>query len=279
VLLLAAALAGCGEVPRPFSHSKLDPVNPLLDLRDGAGLQVAPLAGVDPGLAIPVSQALAVELQKLNIPAAADPAFNGRYVLHGTRKPLVLDASGQAKADIEWKLTDRRGAVLGIIDQTIRGDTAGWAAADPNLIRVLVADAAPAISNFLSERVTARPLAPPSFVVTRIAGAPGDGAVSLERALKFHLQRQGYVATTDRAKATFHIEADIVLEPEGQQQNLALVWQVADATGKELGKVRQANQVPTGQLNGRWGEMAFAVAAGASEGIAEVMRQTKTDSP
>ncbi|MDP6927440.1 MAG: hypothetical protein QGG84_10170, partial [Rhodospirillales bacterium] len=37
-----------------------------------------------------------------------------------------------------------------------------------------------------------------------------------------------------------------------------------------LGKVTQINRVPAGRLNRRWGDIAFAIAQGASNGIMDI---------
>ena len=53
-------------------------------------------------------------------------------------------------------------------------------------------------------------------------------------------------------------------------QHVKIVWRVRDASGAELGTVGQENDVPRGQLSGTWGDVAFAVATAAGDGLLQV---------
>lgn len=276
VAALAALLllTACGSLPKPFAHRAADPANPLTSLRDGGGLRIAPVSGVNDDLASSLAEALAAELQILKIPAVADPKFAGRYVLSGHRSMLAKAPDGAATAKIVWTLFDTGGAVVGEVDQTVRGAAVGWEIADPALVDVVARDAAPAISRFISERVSRAALSVPSFVVMKISGAPGDGPESLKRALDFHLKRKGYKTVGEEASAAFRVIGAVSLTPADTQQRIEIMWRVQNEAGRELGKVRQANSVPVGALDGRWGELAFAVAAGAVDGITQIVRGT-----
>lgn len=274
ILALTVLLSACGRLPKPFAHKQIDPTNPLAALRGGTGMAIAPVAGVAPELAGPMAAALAVELQSLDIPAVANSDFASRYLLQGQRHALTTDSVGTTIAEIEWTLFDSDGAVVGIVNQRVRGDAEGWEAADLGLIKVVVSGAAPAISKFIAERADRTTPQIPSFIVAPIIGAPGDGALALRRALTFHLKSRGFTTVDTGHDAVFHIFANIAVTPAETRQLVEIVWRVLNKNGRELGKVRQANNVPVGALEGHWGDLAFAVAAGASEGIRRVIRST-----
>ena len=52
---------------------------------------------------------------------------------------------------------------------------------------------------------------------------------------------------------------------------MAVDWSVIDPDGEEIGSINQANNIPAGALDGPWGDIAFAIATGATEGIVALL--------
>lgn len=271
-------LGGCGDLPRPFAHTPTGPVNQLTLLRDGAGLKVEPVAGLPSLVSANLADEIARVFRRANIVATTDPAFTGQYVLRGNRVSMEQMVDGRLRSHIVWRLVDDRGAVAGRLEQAVFGDKDGWATADPALMSVVAEEAVPGIARLLQDsdrEIASAVIVRPSVLLGAIRGAPGDGALSLRRALIHHLRRSGVDVVEAGHEGKFSVEGRIDLSPpvEGRQQ-MKIVWLVRDAGGRELGKVRQANSVPVGKLDRRWGDIAFAIAAGASDGIIDVLRRT-----
>jgi hypothetical protein len=55
------------------------------------------------------------------------------------------------------------------------------------------------------------------------------------------------------------------------KQHVKIVWRVRNASGAELGTVGQENDIPRGLLSGRWGDVAYVVAAAAGDGLLQVL--------
>jgi hypothetical protein len=60
---------------------------------------------------------------------------------------------------------------------------------------------------------------------------------------------------------------------DDQTQSVSLRWLVKSPTGKVLGDVKQANDIPAGSLDGGWGGAATAVAEAAATGIFDVVKR------
>jgi hypothetical protein len=108
--------------------------------------------------------------------------------------------------------------------------------------------------------------------VRRTTGAPGDGAASLAGAVTSILRQQDLTIVDPGGKADFTIDGEVSLAPAGpDQQHVKIVWRVHNASGAELGTVGQENDVPRGLLSGSWGDVAYAVAAAAGDGLLQVL--------
>ena len=64
--------------------------------------------------------------------------------------------------------------------------------------------------------------------------------------------------------------------PKSGVQQVKLAWAVTLPTGKVLGTVRQANDVPAGSLNKGWGQTASYAAEAAAEGIFNLVEQVRS---
>jgi len=110
-------------------------------------------------------------------------------------------------------------------------------------------------------------------VVPNVTGAPGDGSVSLTKALQQELSRNG-VAMANASDAAYRVEGNVKIgQGANGKQPIQIDWSVKDRSGKRLGTVSQKNDIPQGSLDGSWGPTANAAAAAAAQGILKLMKE------
>lgn len=104
--------------------------------------------------------------------------------------------------------------------------------------------------------------------VPAVSGAPGDGRKSLTLAIKKKLFSKGIKLASASGANVYTVRGKVNLsKPSGGQQNIKIEWQVLDPKGQRLGTVSQANKVPKGSLDSKWGPIADAAANAAADGI------------
>lgn len=105
-----------------------------------------------------------------------------------------------------------------------------------------------------------------------VEGAPGDGNEALTHALAQYLGRHNVQLVPRKEENAYVIEGRVSLAKSGAaEETVSILWLLADAKGHELARIEQANAVPTGALNARWGETAVYAAEGAADGLLSAM--------
>lgn len=278
-----ALLAGCGALPKPFAHSGANLSNPLLRLADGGGVQVAVAPELFEGIAAPLKAAAVKGLAGANVPASINPDLTGVFRLTGDVSIEIGDPGDAETARFIWRLQDAAGQEVGAFDQTITGDAPGWLAEDRQIYEIIAADAGQRIAEILrgdgglaagAAQVTAS--AGPSLYLVGVDGAPGDGNAALVRSLKLVMARGGGKIADSLDRATHLIMGSVeVSDTKADSQLLIVSWAVTGLDGIELGEVTQSNRVPITLTAGRWGELAYAIAEGAGEGIFDILERAK----
>ena len=288
ILLGAIVLTACTVLPKPFAHTNQKGRNSLAALIDGGAIRVE----VDQNLPEFISKPLSLEAVKAlvgaNIPASADPNFYSKYVLKGfviVERPNDFDPE---KVTFVWKLMSKGGSEIVLFKQTIQGDENGWLKSDPELFAIIAKDAAHQIAKHIQNSRSLTKLTMDSveksgqrdnirglssrFYLSDISGTPGDGNRAILRSLKFLLNRELGPTVSNKAEATYLVRGTANVSPPLKgRSDVAITWLVLSATGKELGKVTQNNNVAAGSLDARWGLVAFAVAKGALQGIRKIV--------
>jgi hypothetical protein len=235
-LLALVLLGACQPLPQPFADDRPPPGAPILTLKDGAGVWVAPLAE-EPEAA----ERMAAALRDAGTPASTNAANRASWRLAG--RP---DAG-----TIVWDLYNSDGKLAG---------TAGSA----TRIAALVQDEAPA------EVKTSGPV----VAVPLVAGAPGDGPKALARAMSTAL-RQAQLLVDEKAEKPWVVAGRVAVGPVAKkQQHVEIVWELRKPDGQKIYEVKQENDVPAGQLDGAWGDIAWAVASAAAEAIVPLIEKT-----
>jgi hypothetical protein len=130
------------------------------------------------------------------------------------------------------------------------------------------------------------PIAPPTdepratgaeitaVAVVAVTGARGGGNDELTKAMRQTLAKAGWTVLNAPAKNALTIAGHVVMAaPSGPEQKISLRWDVTTPDGKNLGDVKQANNVPAGSLDGGWGENAGFAAEAAATGIFELINK------
>ena len=288
ILLGAIVLTACTVLPKPFEHTNQKERNGLAALIDGGAIRVE----VDQNLPEFISKPLSLEAVKAlvgaNIPASADPNFYSKFVLKGfviVERPNDFDPE---KATFVWNLMIKGSSEIVLFKQTIQGDENGWLKSDPELFAIIAKDAAHQIAKHIQnsrsltkltmdsveisgQRDTIRGLSP-RFYLSDISGTPGDGNRAILRSLKFLLNRELGPTVSNKAEATYLVRGTANVSPPLKgRSDVAITWLVFSATGKELGKVTQNNNVAAGSRDARWSREAFAIAKGAMQGIKKIV--------
>lgn len=234
-VLLLLGLAGCQPLPQPFIEDRPPPGAPILTLKDGAGVWVVPLPE-----APDAAEKLAAALREAGTPASTSAANRASWRLVGR----------QASGTIVWDVYDRAGNLVGTAEDAPR-------------IAALVQEEAPA---------EVKP-ASPVVTVPLIAGAPGDGPRALARAMTAAL-RNARITVAEKAEKPWTVAGRVSVGPAvRRQQHVEIVWELRRPDGQKIYEVKQENDVPAGQLDGAWGDIAWAVASAAAEALAPLIEK------
>lgn len=136
-----------------------------------------------------------------------------------------------------------------------------------------------------SSTPAAEPAAPPkklkpgqrairAVAVVPVVGSPGPGDAELTAAMRKTLSSAGWPVVSKPQADALTIQGRVKLADKGGgKQAVAVNWEVKTPDGKTLGDVKQANEIPTGALDGGWGDAAFSVAEAAAPGIFDVVKR------
>lgn len=113
-----------------------------------------------------------------------------------------------------------------------------------------------------------------AVAVVPVRGSPGGGDAELTAALRKVLSEAGWPVVSKPQPDAITIEGHVKLaNKDAKTQSVALRWLVKSPSGKVLGDVKQANDVPAGALDAGWGGAATVVAEAAATGIFDVVKR------
>jgi hypothetical protein len=272
-LALLLALAACQPLPQPFAEDAPSPDSPIMTLKDSAGIVVQPIAG---GPA-PLAEAMADALRNADVPASTQAANRGSYVLAGRAEERPV-AGDRARIALHWELRGPDGNAAGTYDQATESSAARWRDGDAILLKELVAAAAPAIAEMLQEEGAVGVDTEQRVAVPPVAGAPGDGTRSLARAMQLALRQASISVAEGDAPSGKHftVAGKVTLGPAAEgKQKVTVSWTLLGPDGDQVGQVNQENAIQAGSLDGRWGDIAYAVAKSAADGIVALLDHLK----
>jgi hypothetical protein len=267
LLALTLGLAACGELPRPFQPETKGDDNPLLVLKDRAGVVIRPVEGLPPDSSQALTEALSLALQAQGIVATTGA---------GNAASLTLSGIAWKEADgylVTLVLTEPKGApmrsVVAHLGNQASTETKAWAG-------YATAMAKSVATAFESEGTNPANTAKPRIMIGAVTGVPGDGGRALERSLGFTLRRNTIEVTDSAADATHLVVGTVRIAPPrgpagNEIQNILVQWTVTRADKSEVGQLRQANDVPARMVDRDWAQIALAVAEAAAEDIAQLV--------
>jgi hypothetical protein len=264
-------------LPRPFQPEDKS-ADGLLHLVDGAGILVRPLSREAPADPAAAAEILAEALRARNLPASTRGSNGAGRVLSG-RATLVELPGGRDELLIYWELADAEGRRIGSHAQRSELASGAWRAGDSETVRGVLMRSADAIAAMVQgapvESFEPMGLAGGRLVILPMVGLPGDGALSLARALQTELSAVNLPLARQAGKHDLLIACTVTLgAPRGYWQEVRVTWALKRAgDGAELGQIQQRNQVPAGSLDGPWGPAAQGIAEGAAAGIRDLFEQ------
>lgn len=280
-VLLAALLAvSCQPLPHPFADDK--PSAALIAVPDNVNIAVMPVDGEPRATAAKLAPAIAREFLKHNIPASDQSPGKASYQLDG-RIEQRPDQPGKSLVNVHWRLRDPRGQIVAERTDRLAAPTRDWQTGSDEPINRLAAAGADAMAVKLTgeppkqqQQQAAAPATAAGrlrVAVRKVSGAPGDGNAALARSLAAVLKHQDLdIVDAVRGKPDLAVDCDVKLDPvKDAKQHVKIVWRVARPDGGEIGQVAQENDVPRGQLDGAWGDIAYMVAMAAEGGIMQLV--------
>lgn len=264
-------MAGCGPLPRPFKEGS-GVESPFEAIQDSAGVVVVPIEGAPAAVSGPLTEILAAALVRRGVPATTGGALTNGFLLEGLAGPPG-PAGGLS---IDWKLTDESGENVTAFSTRHPVTQAAWQsgrAAD--LGRIADATAAEIAESLRGPAVSAQEIPRKQrsrFAVVSVEGAPGDGNEALKTAFEAVLRRAGLPVTANPEEAAILIYGVVTVKPAADgSDSLSLVWTLRDPEGAEIGELRQSNQVRHGELDAKWGALAYDITAAVISDVTRIM--------
>ena len=273
VLAVGLSLANCGQLPKPF---KSDPdggaESPLLAIQDSIGVIVAPVTGAPRGVAGPLSDVMAADLRRVNVPATTASAVKNAFLLEGhvTAKP----SNGNRLAVIvDWAITNGIGDVISHFTTQSKIPVRAWQTGKRASINAVSADAVPRIADALQTNFTVAVQKPRlTIAVVRIEGAPSDGNEALRKAFAAVLKNAGLPVAGDPQDAAIQIFGKVyVSEQLAGREKLEIEWFLREPGGNKIGTLTQSNSVEKGRVTSKWGPLAYDVTFAMVEPIADFL--------
>jgi hypothetical protein len=267
---------GCDRGPQPFSHAETGRKNDLLKLADRAGIVVLDIDGAPE----PASRALAEEMARSlldrNVPAATRGGNRTSNFLHG-RAAVREVGPDHVEVTLDWELVDPHGQALGTQSTTSTLDAGTWRRGMQAAATSLVAPSAPAIAAMVQEPTpVARrdPIVGRAIRIAAIDGAPPSAERAMRRHMGDALRRAGFALGQEETPDIVSVDGKVQIGPaRNGAKRLDIAWFVRRADGRELGNLKQGNVVDTADLDGDWGEIAWAATTTAVDGIVDLLRQ------
>ncbi|MEX2615413.1 MAG: hypothetical protein WD767_04900 [Alphaproteobacteria bacterium] len=246
--------------------------SPFEAIQDSAGVVVVPIEGAPAAASGPLTEILAAALVRRGIPATTGGALKNGSLLEG------LAASPGPAGDllIDWNLTDESGASVTAFSTRHPVTQAAWQAGRvADLERIADATAAAIAESLRGPAMSVRDIPEKQrsrFAVVSVNGAPGDGNEALKTAFEAMLRRTGLPVTANPEEAAILIYGVVRVTPAADgRDSLSLVWTLRDPDGVEIGELKQSNQVRHGELDAKWGALAYDITAAVVSDVARIM--------
>jgi hypothetical protein len=269
------AIAGCEAPPQPFEPpDRLAATTAVAAPGADAGVILVPIQGLAPNAGHILAHRIAENLQQREIAASTDTAMAGSFMLQGSVETRALD-DARIQLDFTWRLVDPNGLTGGTASQSETAPALALQAEDPKLMTAMAERAAERIEALIRPGVkqALAPALPQTRVVLRpVEGAPGDGKISLTRAIRDILVRNNVTVVERDDPSALLALGTVRMQDRGTVQLVQIEWRVLKPDGTAVGTVSQQNQIPAGMLDGPWGPIATQAASGSADGLIQLLR-------
>lgn len=273
VLAVGLLFAGCGQLPKPFkSELGSGAESPLVAMLDAAGIVVVPIIGAPPGVAGPLSEIMAAELRRVNVPATTTSVVKNAFLLEG-EMVLAPPAGDKNLVTIKWTVTNVVGYVVTELVTSSSVSGIAWKTASLPSLNTVSEDVVPRIANTLQTKypVVARKEWPLVAVVA-VEGAPGDGNEMLKNAFVAVLKDAGLPVTANPENAVIQIFGKVEITDQTlKRETIEINWIFLEPNGSEIGKMTQSNSVEKGRVHSKWGSLAYDVTFAMVDSVADVL--------
>ena len=275
--LLALALVGCGQLPRPFKPATKGG-NELLILPDRTGVAVASVTGDLPdGEAM--AEAMAEALRRENVPAAVSVGNRQAHWLLGAAEVTARTQAGVTRR-LVWELYGPDGAPVTTVTRDVSLPPDAWGAAQS--LQRAAAQAAPELAAALqgpppeTVQLSGYPEGT-EIAIGEVTGRPLDLARALAGAMAAQLRQRG-LPLADRAGPgdivlTGQVATDQMTGARGRR--LQVTWTLTrSGESSPLGDLNQANAVRQAELDAPE-RLAQTIAGAAVPGVLQVLREAE----
>ena len=239
---------------------------------DAAGIVVAPIIGAPPGVAGPLSEIMAAELRRVNVPATTTSVVKNAFLLEG-EMVLAPPAGDKNLVTIKWTVTNVVGDVVTELVTSSSVSGIAWKTASLPSLNTVSEDVVPRIANTLQTKypVVARKEWPVVAVVA-VEGAPGDGNEMLKNAFVAVLKDAGLPVTANPENAVIQIFGKVEITDQTlKRETIEINWIFLEPNGSEIGKMTQSNSVEKGRVHSKWGSLAYDVTFAMVDSVANVL--------
>jgi hypothetical protein len=277
VVLLALALTGCGQLPRPFKpETKGD--NQLLILPDRTGVAVGSVTGDLPdGQAM--AEAMAEALRQENVPATV--AIGNRQVnwLLGAAE-VTARGQGRVTRRLVWEMYDPQGAPVTTVTRSVTLPPGGWR--DAETLQRAAAEAAPELAAALqgpAPETGGLPGFPDGteIAIGEVTGRPLELARALTGAMAAQLRQRGLPLSDRPSPGDVVLNGQVLTQQRAGAtgQRLQVTWTVTrQGESQPLGDLTQANAVRQTELDAPE-RLAQTIAGAAVPGVLQVLREAR----
>ena len=263
-LLVSNVFIACQPMPRPFQpiSKSIQDTPPALDAK--IGIFVGGIDNASNFFEENFSRELVKALISQGIVASKDVANQSSYLLIGE-----LISESETSPHLTWRMIAADGNIVGFFEQT-------GLIAEQNITKLAENTAARINSLFFADKASsefAKISQLPSVFLPAVDGAPGDGRVSLTSAMRSALiKRAGRIHEDVDDINTLIVLGSIMVRTQSDGELIEVHWSVINNKGEELGSVDQNNVLPTGSLEGPWGNLAHVIADGGADGILTLLQ-------
>jgi len=167
---------------------------------------------------------------------------------------------------ISWKILDSGGEVAAIFEQRYF--------IKDGLLEELSQNAASRVQSLLAHSSEVSPGRQRRFVVflPPVVGAPGDGEFALTDAMRSSLTYLDINVITELQDNVMSVLGSVATTTLNDTELIEIRWSLIANDGEEIASVTQSNSVPRGSLDGRWGNVAKAIAEAGAQDIGLLIR-------